>query len=355
LTVIKLESDFLEEGLAAENQLHEEISEIRRAAERGTGLTRRLLAFSRKQVLHPRLVDVNQLVGETTQMLRRLIGEDIKLATNLAADLPSILADPGQLEQVLVNLAVNARDAMPGGGVLLVSTGRVNVARGDALIPAGDYVVLTISDTGHGMDESVRRRIFEPFFTTKPPGCGTGLGLSTVLGIVEQSGGHMAVASEKDRGTRFTIHLPVAGDHSPQEHQPNPRQPNVEREFIHATILIVEDEASLRAACRRLLERAGFSVIAAADGYDAVSLADAFSDRIDLILTDMVLPGLSGREIVDRLRSKRPTITVLYMSGYTDDDILRRGLSDQSMNLLEKPFTGSQLLDAVRASLHSAG
>lgn len=354
LTVIKMESDFLEEGLPAEDHLREEIGEIRRAAERGAGLTRRLLAFSRKQVLHPRLVDLNNLVGEITQMLRRLIGEDIKLATNLAVNLPAILADPGQLEQVLVNLAVNARDAMPDGGVLVVSTRAMTATAGDALIPAGNYVVLTVSDTGHGMDESVRQRIFEPFFTTKPAGFGTGLGLSTVLGIVEQSGGHLAVASEKGRGTRFTIHLPVATDRLPAHHQAQPRVPNAQPNTGHATVLLVEDEAPLRAACRRLLEREGFTVIAAADGYDAVSLADSFGDAIDLLVTDMVLPGLSGREIVDRLASKRPNIAVLYMSGYTDDEILRRGLLDEAVNLLEKPFTGTQLLDAVRASLQSA-
>ncbi len=350
LTVIQVETGFLLEGLSDNDPLTAEVVEIHRAAERAAGLTRQLLAFSRKQILRPRLVHLETLVIDTTNMLRRLIGEDIELVTRLAPDDAAIIADPGQLEQVLINLAVNARDAMPTGGVLRIETSRITVPREDVACAAGDYVVLTVSDTGHGMDESVRRRIFDPFFTTKPPGKGTGLGLSTVFGIVEQSGGKVYVESAPGRGARFTIYLPRAT----RDATPSNARPAYEAEpgySARATVLLVEDEPVLRNVSQRALENEGYTVLTAEDGFEAVAVAETFSGTIDLVITDIVLPGLNGRALAARLRERRPEVEVLYMTGYTDDEILRRGLMDDQVNLLDKPFNATQLLDAARRAI----
>ncbi len=350
LTVIQVETGFLLEGLSDNDPLTAEVVEIHRAAERAAGLTRQLLAFSRKQILRPRLVHLETLVIDTTNMLRRLIGEDIELVTRLAPDDAAIIADPGQLEQVLINLAVNARDAMPTGGVLRIETSRITVPREDVACAAGDYVVLTVSDTGHGMDESVRRRIFDPFFTTKPPGKGTGLGLSTVFGIVEQSGGKVYVESAPGRGARFTIYLPRATrDATPSNARPaHAAEPGYS---ARATVLLVEDEPVLRNVSQRALENEGYTVLTAEDGFEAVAVAETFSGTIDLVITDIVLPGLNGRALAARLRERRPEVEVLYMTGYTDDEILRRGLMDDQVNLLDKPFNATQLLDAARRAI----
>ena len=350
LTVIQVETGFLLEGLSDNDPLNAEVVEIRRAAERAAGLTRQLLAFSRKQILRPRLVHLNMLVADTTNMLRRLIGEDIELVTHFIADQAATLGDPGQLEQVLVNLAVNARDAMPKGGVLRIETSVVTMPPEDTVCAPGDYAVLTVSDTGHGMDENVRRRIFDPFFTTKPPGKGTGLGLSTVFGIVEQCGGKVHVESAPGRGARFTIYLPRATpDSAPSAAQPDrvadPGHPT------RATLLLVEDEPVLRSLSQRALENEGYTVLTAEDGFDALAVAETFSGAIDLLITDVVLPGLNGRALAARLRERRPGLEVLYMTGYTDDEILRRGLMDDQVNLLDKPFNATQLLHAARRAI----
>ena len=352
LTVINVESEFLDEGLAPDDPHRDGIQQIQRAAKHAAGLTRQLLTFSRKQTLRPRPVDLNELVAETSQMLRRVLGEDVELVTTLASALPPILADPGQLQQVLMNLAVNSRDAMPEGGVLLVATERGIVGDDSAVLAAGEYAVLTVSDTGSGMDENVRRRVFDHFFTTKPLGAGTGLGLSTVLGIVQQSGGHIAVDSQVGRGTRFTIYLPRAQEEMVAQEHRGARLPAASANK-RATVLLVEDEKQLRSACRRVLEREGYTVLVAEDGYDALAISESFSGAIDLLLVDMVLPVLGGRELATRLVQRRPALQVLYMTGYTDDEIFRRGLSDGSGNLLEKPFASRELIEAARAVLQA--
>ena len=352
LTVIQVETGFLLEGLSDNDPLIAEVAEIRRAAERAAGLTRQLLAFSRKQILRPRRVDLKTLVTDTTNMLRRLIGEDIELVTQHTLDDATTIGDPGQLEQVLVNLAVNARDAMPKGGVLRIETSSMIVPPDDAVCAPGEYVVLAVSDTGHGMDESVRRRIFDPFFTTKPAGKGTGLGLATVFGIVEQSGGKVFVESAPGRGARFTIYLPRATPHdTPPEARP--AQTTDPGHSPRATLLLVEDDPILRSVSQRALESEGYTVLTAEDGFDAVAVAETFSGTIDLMITDVVLPGLNGRALAARLRERRPRLEVLYMTGYTDDEILRRGLIDDQANLLDKPFNATQLVHAARRAIRS--
>jgi two-component system, cell cycle sensor histidine kinase and response regulator CckA len=348
LTVIRIEADFLEGGLATNHPLHQDIREVRLAADRAAGLTRQLLAFSRRQILHPILLDLNHLLRETSNMLRRLIGEDIELITNLSPELPKVLADPGQLEQVVMNLVVNARDAMPNGGRLLLETA-VTAVMGDPILPADDYVTLIVGDTGCGIEPSLRQHVFDPFFTTKPHGKGTGLGLSTVLGIVEQSGGSITMDSQPGCGTRFTIHLPRArlGGSTVDPATQSP----LSRRKRRATALLVEDEEPLRNASQRALEQEGYTVLVAEDGYDALAVATAFSGRIDILVTDMVLPGLSGREVAARLLSKRSEMRILYMTGYTDDGFFAPGPHDEHASILQKPFNLGQLADAVLLAL----
>jgi PAS domain S-box-containing protein len=327
------------------------LEEIRGAAERAGALTQQLLAFSRKQVLQPRLLHLGRVVSGLEMMLRRVIGEDIVLEIRAASDLGSVRADQGQIEQVIVNLAVNARDAMPAGGRLMIESSNVDldhrfIARHAGARP-GPHVLLSVRDTGCGMDAAVRARLFEPFYTTKGLGRGTGLGLSTVYGIVKQSGGCIFVDSEPGQGTTFRIYLPLVP--APALPREDPRPPAMECAPGSETVLVVEDEDAVRRlVCVTLRER-GYTVLDARNAEDALAIAAA-SPPFDLLLTDVVMPGLNGRELWDRLQRLRPGARVLFMSGYTEDEVLRRGLQGSGSAYLQKPFTPADLARAVRAA-----
>lgn len=350
LTAIGGRTEFLSQSSLDEDQ-REDVDEIRRAAERAGGLTRQLLAFSRKQLLVPRVLDLNQVVTDTEPMLRRLIGEDVRIHTISQEGLGHILADSGQIEQVLLNLALNSRDAMPSGGLLTIETANAGLQHGDGGAtrgPVGDFVMLRIADTGEGMDARTKAHLFEPFFTTKPMGKGTGLGLSTVYGIVKQSGATIEVESSRGHGTTFRIYFPrthaQVARHADQE-QPELCSGGTER------ILLVEDDDSVRRLAERLLAGKGYRVTIAHRGAAALEIFEGAPDEIDLVVTDLVMPGMSGRELVERLHESRPRLRVLYMSGYTDDEIIRRGLHDPNVSFLQKPFTGSELVAKVRRVL----
>ncbi len=328
-------------------ELRRDLSEVARAANRAAELTRQLLAFGRKQVLQPRVLDLNVVVREMEAMLRRLIGEHIELRVALASDVDSIHADRGQLEQVLANLAINGRDAMPGGGVLTIETWRVElderVARSVELVP-GSYAGLVVSDTGHGMDSETMSRAFEPFFTTKEPGKGTGLGLATVYGIVKQSGGSVTVSSTAGRGARFTILLPSV-DAKP-ESQPRPAEGALPRGS--ETVLVVEDEAVVRRFVQETLERQGYHVLTARNASDALEQVGDGTE-IDVLLTDVVMPRMSGRELAQRLTEEQPLAKVLYMSGYTEDPAVRADAAAGAF--IAKPFGRADLVRKLRELL----
>jgi CheY-like chemotaxis protein len=351
LGVIMGYADILSRRLPRGDVLVGKATEILKAADRGAGLTRQLLAFSRQQVLQPRVLDLNSVMGEMDKMLRRLIGEDIELKTRLQERLGSVMADPGQMEQVVMNLAVNARDAMPEGGSLLLETRDVELdesyLRTHPHARFGPHVMLAVSDTGEGMDAETLSRIYEPFFTTKPQGKGTGLGLSTVYGIVEQSGGSIEVYSEKGRGTTFKIYLPrveARAEHTAAAEQTPPLTGS-------ETVLLVEDESALRGMIREALEEAGYRVLDAATPRQALAIAESHQGNIHMMLTDVVMPGMSGRDLAERLKPLRPGAAVVYMSGYTDDAIGQHGLLDAGTHFLQKPFTSQRLLLKCREVL----
>ena len=330
----------------------EELDIIRDAATRAKDLIRHLLAFSARQVLQPVVIDLNRLVRDVAKMLRRLIGEDIKLETVLAPELGAVRVDAGQIEQVLVNLAVNARDAMPRGGRLTIQTDNVDAdgTRGRLTpgVPDGRHVLLQVSDSGIGMDDEIQAHLFEPFFTTKPRGKGTGLGLATVYGIVRQSGGHIAVDSAPGRGAMFRIYLPrVEAPLDPTDRPTPVTAPAAGSE----TILLVEDEHLVRLLARKVLERAGYLVLVAAGGAEALDLAERYAGPIHLLLTDVVMPGMNGRELMRRLAPLRPDLRVLYMSGYADEAVAQHGVLDPGTAFLQKPFTPGGLADRVRRVL----
>jgi signal transduction histidine kinase/CheY-like chemotaxis protein len=331
------------------------LEQILKATQRASGLTRQLLAFSRKQIVDPKVLDLNILVSDLEQMLGRLIGEDIDLAIVPGVGLGQVKADPGQLEQVVMNLCVNARDAMPDGGLLRIETANVELdgSTGDGREPmaAGHYVMLAVTDTGCGIDEDLRSKIFEPFFTTKEEGKGTGLGLAMVYGTVKQAGGDISLESEVGRGSTFNIYLPridepVAGAEGLEGAAPCRGT---------ETILLVEDEASLRAIAREILEEHGYHVIEAGSASEAMKVASWQSGPIHLLLTDVVMPGMNGRVLAEALVDARPELKVLYMSGYTDDVIAHSGVLESGTLLLEKPFTALALLVRVRAALGERG
>jgi PAS domain S-box-containing protein len=356
LMVISGYSEFLLDRLGPEPSLRAPAQEIAGAAARASSLTRQLLAFSRKQMLAPKILDLNIVVTENLKMLTRMIGEDIELVMVPATALGAVRADAGQIEQVIMNLAVNARDAMPSGGKLTIETSNVTLdhdqARLHPPLTAGSYVLLAISDTGAGMDFETQSRIFEPFFTTKGTK-GTGLGLSTVYGIVKQSGGYIWVYSEQGKGTTFKIYLPRVA-----EAAQSPVQTGVLPEaFAGApgteTILLVEDEANLRYLARQFLEKQGYRVLDAADGALAMQIAQEREGVIHLLLTDVIMPGMNGRELAQRVLQLRPGTKVLYMSGYTENVIGHNGTLDAGVRLLPKPFTLRDLKNKVREVLDS--
>ncbi len=351
LTVIRMSSEFLLEDLPDTNESRHEAKEILKAADRAAALTRQLLAFSRRQVLNSRLVVLNEIVEGLDGMLRRVVPENIEVKTELEAQLGPIRADTGQLEQVLLNLVINAADAMPNGGRLNIRTSNVKVdsafSAGHLDVGPGSYVCLTVSDTGHGMDKETASRMFEPFFTTKPVGKGTGLGLATVHGIVTQTGGKIWVYSEPGQGTTFKIFIPRS------EGVSRPITPRSVKKLAPATetILLVEDEAATRDAVQRSLLRAGYKVLLAANGVEALTIADSNPKGIDLVLTDSMMPEMGGLELVSRLRKTRPEISVLMMSGYTEQvTVPSFGLT--ALPFIEKPFASADLLTEIQRVLH---
>jgi PAS domain S-box-containing protein len=351
LSVIISYADLVLEDLPASSVAREDIEEIRLAGRRAADLTHQLLAFSRRQMLQPRVMDLGQTVLAMERLLRRLLAEDVQL-TLIAAPGGKVFADPTQIEQVVLNLAVNARDAMVLGGKLTIETTNVSLDQDDAdrhpgLSP-GPHVRLTVSDTGTGMDTATLARMFEPFFTTKEQGKGTGLGLATVFGIVRQSHGHIGVASTLGAGTRFEIHLPATDRHAetPSIAPPSPSQLEGTE-----TILVVEDDAQVRAVTSSVLRRHGYDVIDAQNGGEAFLAAESTKGTIDLLITDVVMPRMSGRELALRLAVSRPTMKVLYVSGYTESAIVHHGVLDPSVEFLAKPLTPDALLRKVREVL----
>ena len=348
LTVINGYTDLMLADAPADEFVRESLVETQRAGKRAAELTRQLLALGRRQVLAFRILDLNEVVRGTERMLRRVLGEDIRLVADLAPDLGNVMADPGQMEQVLMNLVVNARHAMPTGGTLTIATRNVPPDDGPAGPPRGKSVELAVTDTGTGMTDEVRARLFEPFFTTKGPGQGTGLGLAVVHGIVAQSGGRILVESQPGQGTTFRILLPVTEEPA-EDDEPTPDHKAADRGT--ETVLVVEDENGVRALTARILRTAGYTVLEAADGLEAVKVAADHPGGIDLVVTDVVMPGGSGSEVAGRLTAARPGLRVLYVSGYADDAVVRHGVAADRVNFLAKPFTPAALATKVRAVL----
>jgi two-component system, cell cycle sensor histidine kinase and response regulator CckA len=360
LAAIAFECELLWARLDEEDERRGHVEEIQKAGERAAVLARQLLAFGRKQVLQPRLLDPNEVIRAMERMLRRLIGEHIVLETRLDPAAGVLHTDLGQLEQVILNLVVNARDAMLSGGTLLLATaGReiVDGEAGKADLPPGSYFELTVADTGTGMTPEVLERVFEPFFTTKETGKGTGLGLATVHGIVHQSGGHVQVESEPGRGTRFTILLPRTESEAVAAEAPHwPRPARVERRSQHRpeVLLLVEDEENIRRPAVEILESRGYRVLSAPDATTALAVAEEHQGPIHLLITDVIMPGLSGSQLAEQLSPRRPEMRVLYISGYPEDAISHHGVLSPSKHFLQKPFPPGQFLEKVREVLDSA-
>jgi len=342
--------------LQAEGPIGQCLEEIHLAASRAVALTEQLLTFSRKQIVQPRMMDLNTIVNEIQKMLERLIREDIHLQVRFASVPLWIRADPGQIQQLVVNLVVNARDAMPRGGQLQLQTQEVAVdpesAHQSPAVGPGRYALLTVSDSGEGMSKDIKNRIFEPFFTTKAVGQGTGLGLSTAFGIVTQAGGIISVDSEIGVGSVFKVHLPLAGQQSPPVHLPENDLGKSSPDPLAGseTILLVEDDESLRRLIPRIFQGSGYTLKVAGDGQSALKLAEQSAHPIDLLVTDVVMPGLSGLEVTEGVRALWPKIKVLFMSGYTPDSLVRQGMSG-GMNFIQKPFSPADLKRQIRALL----
>jgi two-component system cell cycle sensor histidine kinase/response regulator CckA len=352
LTVIIGNVEIQQSMIEAASPLAEPIDEVRKAADRAAALTRQLLAFSRRQVLEPKVLDINALITNLEKMLRRLISEDVKLIAVLDPSIGSMLADAGQLEQIIVNLSVNARDAMPDGGTLTIETANVELdeqyAREHLTVRPGPYVMIAVTDTGNGMGPETQSRIFEPFFTTKGPGKGTGLGLATVYGIVKQSGGSIWIYSEIGRGTTFKIYFPRVQEAVPEKKLPAPGERSNRGS---ETVLLVEDEPAVRRLSQVVLEAQGYTVVEAASADEALALARTRKGPIHLVLTDVVMPEMGGADLASHVAAFRPETRVLYMSGYTDDAIVRKGLIGEGRHFLQKPFTPTTLAKKVREVL----
>jgi len=355
LSVILSYSELLAGDLRDGDPMRADLEEINKAGLRASDLTRQLLAFSRRQVLQPRIVDLNDVFTGMEKMLRRMIGEDVELAFQPAAGLRRVMADPGQMEQVIMNLAVNSRDAMPQGGKLTIETGEVvldaRYAADHVGVTPGPHVMLAVSDTGCGMDRATQARMFEPFFTTKEPGRGTGLGLATVFGIVQQSGGNIWVYSKPGRGTTFKVYLPMVD----KSEAVRPTPSSLERRTLRGseTILLVEDDERVRLLARSILRKYGYNVLEAQSGGDAFLLCEQHKATIHLLLTDVVMPRMSGRQLAERLLAVRPAMKVLFMSGYTDDSVVRHGVLESTIAFIQKPLTPEALARKVRETFAS--
>jgi two-component system, cell cycle sensor histidine kinase and response regulator CckA len=354
LMVIQGYSDLLVERLPGGDPLRRNAEQIQMASQRASSLTRQLLAFSRKQMLAPKILNVQSVVAEMEKILRRLIGEDIQLETSSAPDLGLVKADRSQIEQVILNLAVNARDAMPQGGRLTIETANVvldsSYSHPPAVLSPGRYVMLAVTDNGCGMDAETQAHVFEPFFTTKEKGKGTGLGLATVYGVVKQSGGYVWVYSEPGRGTSFKIYLPRIEETAVPAVRDGKSEMQIPQRGSE-TILLVEDEKGVRELAREYLASSGYTVIEAEDGHTALELAAMHVGQIHLLLTDVVMPGISGRELAERVSQIRPGIKIIYMSGYTDQAVVHHGILQNDAVLLQKPFTLMTLAGKLREML----
>jgi signal transduction histidine kinase len=349
ITVISGYSELLLNLLPPGIPAIELLKEIKNAGERAASLTHQLLVFSRKQMLELRVVDLNDVVASSENMLKRLVGEDVDMVTVLAPDLGRVKTDPGQMEQVLMNLVINAREAMPEGGKLTIETAKTvldeTYRRSHAEVKPGRYVMLAVSDTGSGMDDQTRSRIFEPFFTTKEEGKGTGLGLAMIDGFIKQSGGHIFVYSEPELGSSFKIYLPEVEDALSSASVP----PAIDKTpHGDETILLVEDEPAVRSLARHVLQTYGYKVLEAARGDEAVQLAETHKGTIHLLVSDVVMPGTSGRRMADRIVALKPGIKVLFLSGYADDAVVRHGILTSGIAFLQKPFTPNALVRKVR-------
>jgi signal transduction histidine kinase/ActR/RegA family two-component response regulator len=355
LSVIISYTTMLSADVEPGSAIAQDLSEIKKAGERAADLTRQLLAFSRRQVLAPAVVDLNEIIARMDKLLRRVIGEDIELCTIPGLSLGKTKADPGQIEQVIMNLVVNARDAMPQGGKLIIQTANVDLDESYALrnpgVTPGPHVMLSVSDTGIGIDDATRARIFEPFFTTKELGKGTGLGLSTVFGIVKQSGGSISVESAPGEGTSFRIYF-AGTTEAPTEMAPYSTASSYRGS---ETIMLVEDEDQVRVLVQGILKRHGYRVIEARHPSEALLLSTQCEDTIDLLITDVVMPQMNGRKLADSLRSSRPEMEVLYVSGYTDNAIDPGGVLEPGIAFLQKPITPAALTRMVRQVLDARG
>lgn len=351
LTVIAGYNRMILDELSPLDPLRGYAEEILKAADRAGALTNQLLAFSRRQIMKPRVINVNAVIEQTEKMLRRLIGEDIELVFGLKSDSGNIRVDPGHVEQAIMNLAVNARDAMPLGGRLTLETANVhldeNYAKTHMGVTPGEFVMIAVSDSGIGMDAETKRRIFEPFFTTKEKGKGTGLGLATVYGMIKQAGGDIWVYSEPNRGTTFKLYFPRVQDQVTDTPQGEGDSPHGSNE----TILVVEDEQAVRDLTVRMLRRLGYSVLIAAGGAEALAICASHSDRIALLLTDVVMPNMSGRQLADALAGTRPDMKVIYLSGYTENTVIHHGVLDSGIEFLPKPFSREVLAKKIREVL----